>query len=294
MALYTVAPGGSGVVVEMDVTALTNITDEIVELVVRASDDNDYVKFAWEPKEGFAELVPVVNGTDSEDTTGDNLHGPRKVQRGATDVGETVRLRVEVIVGNTHTYYYGYINNDLECWMDDAHESGVANWSTSKIGIHFDYGATAASATTGSHIESFRAWAPWDRGAPVLGYNWGPNNVRSLSGAIEGQEMANYVLVTGLGQAWFEEDLSSAGKYGRRDDIISLSDVPDPSLLQAMAAIETQLRSVPRETLSITLDPTSRPVPFVDLNLGEEVILTAQFPVDDELPDENTDWLTLG
>ena len=131
--------------------------------------------------------------------------------------------------------------------------------------------------TRAFNIKSFKGLSKIEA---VFGYEFGPNNILSITRNLDASVLANIVYATGKSSFAFGRgfEIESIQKYNVLEDIISLTGVSDINMLTAMANVETILRNLPRQILEIVPKPNAFPFPFDDYDLGDTVFLTMNRP----------------
>jgi len=112
--------------------------------------------------------------------------------------------------------------------------------------------------------------------AVVFGYDAYPHNVAGISRLVDLQNLTNNSVMLGS-QNWAREvNVTSVQTYGAGMDVLGLSDIVDPVLLDALAAEEVQLGGNAKQTVQITpLAGARTPLPFDDFVLGDQVHVNA-------------------
>ena len=120
----------------------------------------------------------------------------------------------------------------------------------------------------------------------VLGFQWGPQNVRSFGRNLEADSQINYIIVSGAAGTGpqYAEDVAQQAQIGLLEENVVLSDVKDNNILLTYAGAEMIIRSNGHITYQITPFPihpdrrTNVVEPFIDFNVGDQVRLTAVHP----------------
>lgn len=112
----------------------------------------------------------------------------------------------------------------------------------------------------------------------VLGYNWGPNNLKDVQWVEDPAQMINNVYVQSLGAPVGPiNDPNSQNKYGNFEQLITLTNA-NQTILEPYAVSELLILSNPLLTYTLLPHPrmnTDGPTLFDDYNLGDEVFFTA-------------------
>ena len=134
----------------------------------------------------------------------------------------------------------------------------------------------------------------------VFGFDWGPNNLQQFSRSLDASQVVNFMQATGrpgttpqyadtrnpaftgwrVGAAGaYDPNPNTQTQYGIFEEVVNLSDVANDTVLSTYAAAEIYVRYRPRIIYSMTPFPFttggSIPEPFVDYNIGDQVLLTA-------------------
>ena len=120
----------------------------------------------------------------------------------------------------------------------------------------------------------------------MLGFQWGPQNVRAFGRNIETDSQINYIVVTGApgSTPQYAEDKSQQSEIGLLEENVVLSDVRDNNVLLAYAGAEQIIRANGHITYSVQPFPLpydrpgNVPEDFLDFRVGDQVRLTAVHP----------------
>jgi hypothetical protein len=122
------------------------------------------------------------------------------------------------------------------------------------------------------------------RTSVIFGFQWGPSNVAAFGRQIDGSTTDNMHIVVGAVGTTpaYQSNVPSQSQYGPLEEFSTLSDVTVNSTLQAYASAEVAVKAQPRQLMSLqpfnwTLDG-SVPEPFVDYDIGDQVVLVANAP----------------
>lgn len=114
----------------------------------------------------------------------------------------------------------------------------------------------------------------------LFGYNFGPNNVKSVKRTNSAEEMANDIYAIGAFLTAHSEDEDYQELYRMFTRVDSLSDVADQVVLAAYVNAEVEVNKGPRILIRFTPFPAGEsnvPSLFEDYNLGDKVYLTAKY-----------------
>jgi hypothetical protein len=120
----------------------------------------------------------------------------------------------------------------------------------------------------------------------VLGFQWGPQNVRAFSRNIETDSQINYIVVYGAPGTTpqYMDDKPQQSEIGLLEENVSLADVKDNNVLLAYAGAEIIVRSNGHITYSVTPFPeqenkrTNVVEPLNDFRIGDQCRLTGVHP----------------
>lgn len=115
----------------------------------------------------------------------------------------------------------------------------------------------------------------------AFGFNWGPNNLASVSRQLDSSTMVNRMVAMGKFGGALVEDTESQEEFQLFEEEAQLSDVVDPNVLLGYAGGEIVLRSRPRVIYTLAPFPWTEgrtPQPFVDYDVGDKVQFTAHYP----------------
>lgn len=119
----------------------------------------------------------------------------------------------------------------------------------------------------------------------VFSFQWGPGNIAQFGRQLDGETVVNYFLAIGGASTTpaYQADTTSMDLYGPIEEIATLGDLTGSNannVLQAYAAGEVAIRSLPRQLHSITpfqhTDGGPVPEPFVDYGIGDQVAFIAK------------------
>lgn len=131
----------------------------------------------------------------------------------------------------------------------------------------------------------------------VFGYGWGPENLQQFQRQLDSSVVSNHMLVTGKAgttpavahtSGWAsgshgwpgDTNPDTLSQFGLMEEVVSLPDVSDSSVLLAYAGAEVFFRYRPRIVFSMTpfvfVPGGSVPEPFEDYSVGDTFYLTVK------------------
>lgn len=121
--------------------------------------------------------------------------------------------------------------------------------------------------------------------AVVLGFQWGPENLRGFTRSLDTDSQINYIVVSGAPASTpqFAHDTSQQSQIGLLEENVVLSDVIDNNVMLAYAGAEILVRSNGQTNYSITPFPSPGSVnipsnvmePFTDYRIGDQILMSA-------------------
>jgi hypothetical protein len=110
----------------------------------------------------------------------------------------------------------------------------------------------------------------------VLGFQWGPRNVKGFGRNIEADAQVNYIVVTGAPASTpqYAHDTAQQAQIGVIEETVALSDVVDNNVLLVYAGGEIIVRSNGLITYSVqpfSDEAEGVPEPFIDYRVGDQV-----------------------
>lgn len=118
-----------------------------------------------------------------------------------------------------------------------------------------------------------------DNDEAIFGFNWGPSNVSEITRDIDGDVMKNQTFVVGQFGNYQAYTVPSIEQHGLQQQVITISELGDNDIGQAIAVAEDTFNAYPRVNLSFTPKTGGEdvvvPSLFEDYNIGDKVYLTA-------------------